>query len=290
MPTMQIFKLFIIQLNLILHYTPGHGEPPHQVTMATKQLFSKNLAQFCRERRIEGCRNPAGWYVEVLDLPSTRNAPKDPLAEMERETHTRDLRDQPTFQKTTKPAKPKKRRRKAPDVSPYFSLEWCIVKKPQDMKKIAARMKRPGAKRRPRKAGQKQKQKGWGCFAKMNLEVGVRLAEYLGQKIKQKEGKRRFKEYGLKGLSPTMIFVENTLPKFCLDGKVDEYGDEFKPFKNVGAIFNHSFTSPNCKLVTEGTGLNMRFFIETKTRVAKGVELVWSYGDMSSGLESWYYI
>ena len=120
--------------------------------------------------------------------------------------------------------------------------------------------------------------KGYGVFALCDIPKDYVLIEYRGQWVEKSEYHTREKYYESRKLSPVAVFDKN---KF-LDANRDIDGKLFKTDENIARYFNHSRSSPNCKLIGMETGDEVgvkKLFLKTKCAVPKGMELVWDYGE-----------
>lgn len=107
---------------------------------------------------------------------------------------------------------------------------------------------------------------GQGVFARYALPAGLKLGEYLGERIDKAESNRRGLEQEAlaqkTGVAAVYIFDLNETHD--LDGN--------KPYNWVRFV-NHS-CAPNCEVVNEDD----RLFLYTVAPVARGAELTFDYG------------
>ena len=108
---------------------------------------------------------------------------------------------------------------------------------------------------------------GKGIYATQNIKKGIKIIEYLGEKISRKEGDRRselrIKKYlNSKNIGSVYIFQLNA--KQDIDGS---------PLYNKARYINHS-CDPNCEVDIE----NGKIWISSLRRIKKGEELSYDYG------------
>ena len=113
----------------------------------------------------------------------------------------------------------------------------------------------------------KSKVHGNGIYATQNIKKGIKIIEYLGEKISRKEGDRRselrIKKYlNSKNIGSVYIFQLNA--KQDIDGS---------PLYNKARYINHS-CDPNCEVDIE----NGKIWISSLRRIKKGEELSYDYG------------
>src|SRR5215207_6113711 len=107
---------------------------------------------------------------------------------------------------------------------------------------------------------------GKGVFAREFIPAGTRLVEYVGERITQAEGDRRYP--GDDSAPPhTMLFTVDD--DVLIDGGVGG---------NVSRWINHS-CDPNCASVVE----DRRVFIDSLRDIAPGEELTFDYHLIVSG-------
>lgn len=97
---------------------------------------------------------------------------------------------------------------------------------------------------------------GLGGFAAADLSRGVRVAEYLGEKISKQESLRR-----CEANNPFIFALDE---QFDLDGAVES---------NPARFFNHS-CDPNC----EAENIDGRIFIIARRSIKSGEEITFNYG------------
>ena len=108
---------------------------------------------------------------------------------------------------------------------------------------------------------------GSGVFAKKEIQKNTNIIEYIGEKIKKKEGDRRsaqrIKKYlNLKTDGSVYIFELNK--QYDIDGS---------PKYNKARYINHS-CDPNCEVeISKG-----RIWIKSIKKIKKGEELSYDYG------------
>lgn len=107
---------------------------------------------------------------------------------------------------------------------------------------------------------------GYGVFAKAPIPRGVRLIEYVGEKITKKEAERRaFRQLDLSGRHGTgAVYIFDLNRRFDLDGNV-----EWNPARRI----NHS-CDPNCRIYDE----RGRLWIYSIKPIRCGEELSYNYG------------
>jgi uncharacterized protein len=115
---------------------------------------------------------------------------------------------------------------------------------------------------------------GYGLFARQDIHRGVKIIEYVGDKITKKESDRRGdsllkKQKIKKNIGTVYIFDLNT--RYDLDGNVSW---------NIARHINHS-CEPNC----EAQQIRGHIWIVSKRKIAKGEELSYDYG---YGFESYH--
>jgi uncharacterized protein len=98
---------------------------------------------------------------------------------------------------------------------------------------------------------------GEGCFTKVHLPNGVMIAEYTGERISQKEAKRRVRrERGRRRISDIDA-------RWCIDGSRGGNGTQY---------INHS-CEPNCEVIVE----HERILIYALRDIALGEEITTDY-------------
>lgn len=113
----------------------------------------------------------------------------------------------------------------------------------------------------------KSKVHGTGLVASKNIKKGVKVIQYIGEKISKKEGDKRsaerIKKY-LKKKNEGSVYIFELNKKYDIDGSPDY---------NKARFINHS-CNPNCEVdIIE----NEIWIISTK-RIKKGEELSYDYG------------
>jgi SET domain-containing protein len=107
---------------------------------------------------------------------------------------------------------------------------------------------------------------GYGVFARATIKRGVRLIEYVGEKITKKEAERRaYRQMARSdkhGDGAVYIFDLNS--RYDIDGNV-----AWNPARRI----NHS-CDPNCRIYDE----NGRLWIYSGKALAAGEELSYNYG------------
>lgn len=101
---------------------------------------------------------------------------------------------------------------------------------------------------------------GKGVFALVDIPKGVRLIEYLGERMTHEEADRRYGDLH-EGSAHTMLFAAN-----------DEVVIDATQWGSSARWINHS-CGPNCEAI-EDEG---RVFIETKRTIRAGEELGYDY-------------
>jgi SET domain-containing protein len=134
-----------------------------------------------------------------------------------------------------------------------------LAKKKSTPKKTAPRKITPAGSVR-RYVARQSKIHGRGVFALVDIPKGVRLMEYVGERMTHEEADRRYGELH-EGSAHTMLFAAND--EVVIDGT--EWG-------TTARWINHSCT-PNCEAVEE----EGRVFIETCRNIRKGDELGYDY-------------
>ena len=108
---------------------------------------------------------------------------------------------------------------------------------------------------------------GKGVYATQNIKKGVKIIEYIGEKISRKEGDRRsearIKKY-LNSNDKGSVYI------FQLNNKQDIDGS---PLYNKARYINHS-CDPNCEVDVEKD----KIWISSLRTIKKGEELSYDYG------------
>jgi SET domain-containing protein len=115
-------------------------------------------------------------------------------------------------------------------------------------------------KKKYRTAIQPSKIHGFGLFAMEPIPWGVRVLEYVGEKIGEREFQRREKFYDSIGYTRMFSLDEHTTIDALIGG-------------NESVFINHS-SSPNLGVMRE----NGRIFFFSLTDIEKGEELTFHYG------------
>ncbi|HIJ10718.1 TPA: SET domain-containing protein [Candidatus Woesearchaeota archaeon] len=106
-----------------------------------------------------------------------------------------------------------------------------------------------------------------GVFARMDIPKGVRIIQYVGEKITKREADRRAdlvieESKTSKTLGAVYLFELNK--RYDIDGNVHW---------NTARFINHS-CSPNCETINE----DGKIWIESTRNIKKGEELGYNYG------------
>ena len=108
---------------------------------------------------------------------------------------------------------------------------------------------------------------GSGLFASQNIKKGLKIIEYVGDKVTKKEGDRRAdiqlnkaKRY----INNGMVYIFELNKRYDIDGSV-KY--------NHARLINHS-CSPNCEVVID----NNEIWILAIKKIKKNAELSYNYG------------
>jgi len=114
---------------------------------------------------------------------------------------------------------------------------------------------------------------GYGVFALSEIESGIRVIEYVGERITKAESQRRgtaqLERYGEQGGSGS-VYIFDLNKRYDIDGNVPH---------NYARFINHS-CEPNCEAVNH----RGRIFYESLRAIAPGEELFIDYG---YDLEHW---
>jgi SET domain-containing protein len=97
---------------------------------------------------------------------------------------------------------------------------------------------------------------GKGLFAAIDLKQGMRIIQYLGERISRQESERR--------LAEDNVYIFELNEHYALDGKSP---------KNLARYINHS-CDPNCEV--ENTGRTI--WIVAARHIQEGEELSYDYG------------
>jgi SET domain-containing protein len=101
---------------------------------------------------------------------------------------------------------------------------------------------------------------GLGAFALQDIPKGTQIIEYVGEKIGNREADRRYDDAAMKR-HHTFLFILND--RTCVDAAFDG---------NESRFLNHS-CAPNCEAVIS----RGHIWIESKTKIPAGTELVYDY-------------
>ncbi len=108
---------------------------------------------------------------------------------------------------------------------------------------------------------------GWGIFAKTDIPQGVRIIEYVGEKITKAESDRRgpcLVAYARQHHEQGAVYIFELNKRYDIDGHVDY---------NTAKYINHA-CDPNCEVdVIRG-----RVWIIALRKINKGEELFYNYG------------
>jgi SET domain-containing protein len=97
---------------------------------------------------------------------------------------------------------------------------------------------------------------GLGLFATIDLKQGMRIIQYIGEKITHQESERR--------LADDNVYIFELNAHYSIDGKTP---------KNLARYINHS-CEPNCEV--ENTGRTI--WIVAARNIQEGEELTYDYG------------
>ena len=113
----------------------------------------------------------------------------------------------------------------------------------------------------------KSKIHGTGIVASEDIKKGIKVIQYLGEKISKKEGDKRseerIKKY-LKKKNEGSVYVFELNKKYDIDGS---------PLYNKARFINHS-CDPNCEVEI----ISNEIWIVSIKKIKKGVELNYDYG------------
>ena len=113
----------------------------------------------------------------------------------------------------------------------------------------------------------KSKVHGSGLFATQNIKKGTRIIEYVGEKVKRKEGNRRSAERIKKYLNSKQtgsVYIFELNRNYDIDGS---------PNYNTARYINHS-CNPNCEVDI----VKNRIWIISIKNIKKGSEFNYDYG------------
>ena len=108
---------------------------------------------------------------------------------------------------------------------------------------------------------------GNGLFASQNIKKGLKIIEYIGDKVTKKEGDRRADiqlNKAKRNINNGMVYVFELNKRYDIDGSV-KY--------NHARLINHS-CSPNCEVVID----NNEIWILAIKKIKKNEELSYNYG------------
>jgi len=108
---------------------------------------------------------------------------------------------------------------------------------------------------------------GSGLFASQNIKKGLKIIEYVGDKVTKKEGDRRGDiqlNKAKRNINNGMVYIFELNKRYDIDGSV-KY--------NHARLINHS-CSPNCEVVID----NNEIWILAIKKIKKNAELSYNYG------------
>ena len=108
---------------------------------------------------------------------------------------------------------------------------------------------------------------GSGLFAFQNIKKGLKIIEYVGDKVTKKEGDRRADiqlNKAKRNINNGMVYIFELNKRYDIDGSV-KY--------NHARLINHS-CSPNCEVVID----NNEIWILAIKKIKKNAELSYNYG------------
>ncbi len=108
---------------------------------------------------------------------------------------------------------------------------------------------------------------GTGLFAFQNIKKGLKIIEYVGDKVTKKEGDRRADiqlNKAKRNINNGMVYIFELNKRYDIDGSV-KY--------NHARLINHS-CSPNCEVVID----NNEIWILAIKKIKKNAELSYNYG------------
>tara|TARA_B100001057_G_scaffold499678_1_gene611245 strand:- start:3744 stop:4238 length:495 start_codon:yes stop_codon:yes gene_type:complete len=113
----------------------------------------------------------------------------------------------------------------------------------------------------------KSKIHGTGVFAIQSIKKGIKIIEYIGEKVTKKEGdsrsEKRIKKY-LNSKNTGSVYIFELNKKYDIDGT---------PLYNKARYLNHS-CDPNCEVDI----INNKIWISSIKNIKKGDELSYDYG------------
>ena len=108
---------------------------------------------------------------------------------------------------------------------------------------------------------------GAGIFATETISKGIKIIEYIGEKVKKSEGdkrsERRIKKY-LNSKTTGSVYIFELNSKYDIDGSTK---------KNKARYINHS-CNPNCEVEI----IRGKIWISSIKKIKKGQELSYDYG------------
>lgn len=108
---------------------------------------------------------------------------------------------------------------------------------------------------------------GKGVFASTNINKGIKIIQYIGDKVTKSEGdkrsEKRIKKF-LKSQQTGSVYIFELNKKYDIDGFVR---------RNQARFINHS-CNPNCEVEIE----NNEIWISSIKKIKKGAELTYDYG------------
>lgn len=108
---------------------------------------------------------------------------------------------------------------------------------------------------------------GRGIFAAADIKKGIRIIEYVGEKISKKESERRAEKQikrSRKNADEGAVYIFEINSRYDIDGNVDW---------NPARFINHS-CDPNCETLND----NGHIWIESTRTIKAGEELTYNYG------------
>ena len=113
----------------------------------------------------------------------------------------------------------------------------------------------------------KSKIHGTGVVASHNINKGIKIIEYIGEKVSKKEGDRRSAERIKKYLNKKnegSVYIFELNKKYDIDGS---------PLYNKARFINHS-CNPNCEIEI----IKNRIWVISIKKIKEGEELNYDYG------------
>ena len=108
---------------------------------------------------------------------------------------------------------------------------------------------------------------GNGLFASQNIKKGLKIIEYIGDKVTKREGDRRADKQlnkAIKNQNNGMVYIFELNKRYDIDGSI-KY--------NHARLINHS-CNPNCEVVID----NNEIWILAIKKIKKNAELSYNYG------------